>query len=211
MDKGTPNGETVVIEPIKNDAQTQVIEPNTELIEARKRAEQAEMRARQLENEKKEREKQDEIARQKQLEENEEYKILYEREKEAKEALETEREREESQRTISSTKGSILASYDSEVVDLAESTGIDLYDDSEESKIAFTAKLDKIASKLKLPEKKVIGNNPPIIPTNTDDSKVLMGRLRYDDRDLRESAKRTIIGSLPGVEQMRKIADSPIL
>lgn len=198
----------VVVEPVKNDAPT-VTEPNTELIAANKRAEQAEMRARQLENEKKDREKLDEVARQKQLEDNEEFKTLYEREKEARERLEAERQDEDTRKTIQSAKAEIFAGYSPEVIELAEATGIDLYDESDASQEAFKAKLDIITSKIPTTTKTVHGSNPsPTAPALTDDTKVLLNRLRYDDRSISRSARRTLISNLPELREMRGIANS---
>jgi len=206
--KGTPNGETAPVEQVKNDAPT-VTESNTQEIEIlRKRAEQSEMRARQLENQNKEREKKEEETRLKKLEEDNEFKTLYEREKAAREQLEAEREQEELYKTVQKAKSSVLSSYSSEVVELAEATGIGLVDDTEESKEAYKAKLDIIASKLKAPEPTVRGNNTTTGPVNADDSKTLHQRLRYDDRDISKNARKALISKLPELDIMRKHADS---
>lgn len=194
--------ENEAIEQAKNEAQ-RVTESNTELIEARKKAAQAEMRANQLANQLAEREKKEEEARQKQLEENNEFKTLYEREKEAREKLLAERQDEETKQSVIKAKGEVFSGYAAEVVELAEATGIDLYDDSDESKSALKAKLDIIASKINPTDKKVHGNNPVTPIDEKADNKTLLQRMRYDDRTISRNARRSVIGQLPELATMR--------
>jgi uncharacterized FlaG/YvyC family protein len=82
------------------------------------------MRARQLENAEATRKKAEEEARHKQLEENEEFRTLYEREKQQREELEAQREQEQLNSLISKAKSELFSGYSSEVVEIAEATGL---------------------------------------------------------------------------------------
>lgn len=198
----TPNGETAVIEPIKNEALDATKLAN-ELAEAKKIAEQAQMRARQLENEKATREKADEEARHKQLEENEEYKILYEREKAQREELLSEREKEVQEATIAAAKKEVLNGFSSEVLEIAEATGLSLYDSSDEAKAQLKAKLEIIASKVGNTDKKVIGNNTRDETPGADNDYL---RMRFSDVSIAREARKSAISKIPALEEMRKIS-----
>lgn len=213
MDKDTAKtAETEVNGQVKNDAQTAktITTPNTdEVIEnLRKEKDKAEMRARQLENEKLEREKQDEIARQKQLEENNEFKALYEREQAARLELERKNEETAKQVALDAAKSEILATYPTEVTELAETTGISLSDDSETSKGEYKKKLDAIASKVTTATKKVVGNNGVVTEGNDEDTErtLLNQRMRYNDKTISSEARRAAISKIPALKEMKKMA-----
>lgn len=203
-ENGTPNGETAeVLGQVKNDA----LDANklaNELAEARKIAEQAQMRARQLENEKANREKADEELRKKQLEENEEFKILYEREKTQREELEKQREQEANDKALKEAKESIVKDYSSEVLEIAEATGLSIYDDSDEAKAEFKSKLDVIASKFGNTQSvKVSGNNNPEYADKEDNSLI---KLRFSDPAIVRQARKEAISKIPALGDMRKAA-----
>lgn len=202
-DNGTPNGETAeVLGQVKNDALDATKLAN-ELAEAKKIAEQAQMRARQLENEKAAREKADEEARQKQLEENEEYKTLYEREKAQREELLQEQETKAQEAAIKAAKQEVLSGFSSEVLEIAEATGLSLYDDSETAKADLKAKLEVIASKVGNTTKKVMGNNTR--DDSTDNSNDYI-KMRFSDPKIAREARKSAISKIPALEEMRKIA-----
>lgn len=198
-------------EQAKNEAQkpAPVTVTPEQLAAAEKKAEQAEMRARQLENEKLAREKADEEARNKKLEEDNEWKELAAREKQRADALESAQEEERKRTALKTAESTLLADYPDEVKEIISTTGLSLNDDSETAQAEFKSRLDAIAAKLPAAQKpKVQGNNgviPPSSSTDVEDAK-LYQRMRFDDRELSESAKRTAIDKLPALAEMRKNA-----
>jgi len=198
-------------EQAKNEAQkpAPVTVTPEQLAAAEKKAEQAEMRARQLENEKLAREKADEEARNKKLEEDNEWKELAAREKQRADALESAQEEERKRTALKTAESTLLADYSDEVKEIISTTGLSLNDDSETAQAEFKSRLDAIAAKLPAAQKpKVQGNNgviPPSSSTDVEDAK-LYQRMRFDDRELSESAKRTAIDKLPALAEMRKNA-----
>lgn len=210
MENGTPNGETAPIEPVSNNAPT-VTTPVTptvdpQLTEALKKVEQAEMRARQLENEKAIRDKADEATRQQQLEEQNEFKTLYEREKETREQLERDKETSTKQASIDAAKADVLKDYSPEVKDIADTAGLSLTDDTPEAQAELKTKLDSIAAKLpQSPPKRVLGNNGPATVVTADDAEKakLYHRMRFTDKSVSEAAKSTVINGLTALNEMR--------
>lgn len=211
METGTPNGETAPIEQVSNNTPTVTapVIPDPALAEALKKAEQAEMRNRQLENEKATRDKADEVARQKALEENNEFKTLYEREKEARENLERANETSTKQAAIDAAKNKVLADYSQEVKDIAEVSGLSLNDDTPEAQADLKTKLDSIASKLpQTPVKRVQGNNGVQTPVSSDQAEdaKLYQRMRFTDKAVSDAAKMSVISKLPALDVMRRNA-----
>ena len=201
----TPNSETVV-EP-KNDATPSAPQPvvNTvdtaEVERLKKEAAQAQMRANQLENELKKREAAEEAAKLKQLEENNEWKSVAEQNRIKLEALEAEREADERAKELAAAKQEVFKEFPAEVIELAEETGLNLSDVTDDAKEALKAKLEKIQSRV-VTNKPVTPNNPANpAPVDADRSEKLK-RMAYGDKQAREE----IISSLPGVEAMRKMA-----
>lgn len=201
---GTPKtGETAeVLGQVKNEALDATKLAN-ELAEAKKIAQQAQMRAQQLENAEAARKKADEEARQKQLEENEEYKTLYEREKAQREELIQEREQEAQSEALKKAKQEVLNGFSSEVLEIAEATGLSLYDDSEESKAELKAKLEVISSKVGNTTKKVMGNNTKDETTDGNEDYI---KMRFSDVSIAREARKNAISKLPALEEMRKIS-----
>ena len=202
----TPNSETVV--ESKNDATPSVPAPapvNTvdtaEVERLKKEAAQAQMRANQLENELKKREAAEEAAKLKQLEENNEWKSVAEQNRIKLEALEAEREADERAKELAAAKQEVFKEFPAEVIELAEETGLNLSDVTDDAKEALKAKLEKIQSRV-VTNKPVTPNNPANpAPVDADRSEKLK-RMAYGDKQ----ARQEIISSLPGVEAMRKMA-----
>jgi len=163
MDTDTPKGETAQSQPLDNNVTpttTPVVNVDTAEVERlRKEAEQARMRANQLENELKKKNDAEAEARQKQLEEQQEYKTLYEQEKAERERLAQERELESLTQTIKSEEAKITAAYPQEVLDIAKELGFSLTDSSDEAVATFKAKLDKVSEK--------VGAKGGVTPNNT--------------------------------------------
>jgi hypothetical protein len=202
----TPTGETVT----PGDSQTTVPTTSTpsqdnvsaaEVERLRKAAEQAEMRANQLKNELDKKKAEDEAARLKQLEENEEWKQLAEQSKIKLEEFENAREAEQRQATLKTATTEIFSQFPDEVKEIAEETGLTITEDTDEARIALKAKLEKIATKV-VKSRDVTPNNPanPAVPQG--ERTALLQRMGNGDRE----ARAQVIGNLPGVKEMRKIA-----
>lgn len=201
----TPNSETVVAS--KNDATPSVPAPQVNTVDTaeverlKKEAAQAQMRANQLENELKRREAAEEAAKLKQLEENNEWKSVAEQNRAKLEALEAEREAEERSKELAAARQEVFKEFPTEVIELAEETGLNLSDTTEEAKEAFKAKLTKISEKVaaKAP---VTPNNPANPSAPNASREELLKRMAYGDK----AARAEVISNLPGVEAMRKMA-----
>lgn len=159
----TPTGETVVVEEPKNNATPTVTPPvekpvDPELEKARKEAENATLRANQLQNQLKAKEDADAAAEAKRLEENNEFKTLYEQSEEKRKALETAQAQAEKTASIKTEADKIFAEYSPEVKALADEVGLTLADTDDTTTEDFKSKLDKISESIKAP--KVTANNP---------------------------------------------------
>jgi len=208
---GTPTGETASTEQVKNNAQTPPTTVTPDELEALKKAkEQAEMRARQLENEKQAREKADEDARLKQLEEQEEYKTLYERTQADLQRLQDESARLTKETALKTSESTILSSYGEDVKEIVATTGLVLTDDTDEAKESFKKKLDNLAEKFGT-KPRVQGNNrAPQTPHQDDEQERAqrLNRMRYsgDGKAIAEKARFEAISSLSSIQAMREAA-----
>lgn len=131
--------------------------------EANKRAEQAEMRANQLANELKAKTDAEAAAKSKQLEEQQEYKTLYEQQKAEAERLASEREADTKKQTLTAEQTKITAEYAPEVIEIAKDLGYSLNDTSEDAIKAFKATLDKVQEK--------VGGKTPVTPNNNQNQR----------------------------------------
>lgn len=201
----TPNSETVVAS--KNDATPSVPAPQVNTVDTaeverlRKEAAQAVMRANQLQNALDKKSAEDDAAKLKQLEENNEWKAVAEQNRAKLEALETEREQEQRAKELATAKQEVFKSFPAEVIELAEETGLSLSDSTEEAKEALKAKLEKISARV-VTKAPVTPNNPANPSTPDADRSEKLKRMAYGDKQ----ARAEIIGNLPGVEAMRKMA-----
>lgn len=201
----TPNSETVVAS--KNDATPSVPAPQVNTVDTaeverlRKEAAQAVMRANQLQNALDKKTAEDDAAKLKQLEENNEWKAVAEQNRAKLEAMETEREQEQRAKELAAAKQEVFKSFPAEVIELAEETGLSLSDSTEEAKEALKAKLEKISARV-VTKAPVTPNNPANPSTPDADRSEKLKRMAYGDK----AARAEIIGNLPGVEAMRKMA-----
>jgi len=165
-------GETVVVEPPKNDATTTVTPPvektvdNSEVERLRKEVEQVTMRSNQLANQLKAKEDAEAAEKAKQLEEQNEFKTLYEQEKAKREEIETAQAQAEKAATLKAESDKLFATYPEQVKTLAEEVGLSLTDTDEDTVAAFKQKLDKISGSIAAP--KVTPNNPGVQTPKTD-------------------------------------------
>lgn len=200
-----PNTETGANQPPKNDPS--VTDPKqdngnaAEVEKLRREKEQAEMRANQLANELKAKSEAEEEARRKQLEENEEYKTLYQREKEERERLENERKDAAKKAGVSTAQSEIFAKFPKEVVEVAETAGLSLADDSDEAKQQLEERLKTLADKVG-PKKTPGANNPgQVTQVEPERAQILDGMRRGDP-----GATRQAISTIPALKKMREIA-----
>ncbi len=201
------SGETVTPPAPKNDitnppapATVKPEESIAAIAEARKEAEQARMRANQLENQVAELRKADEERNRKQMEANEEWKQLAEQEKAKRESLESEREADKKAAELKAATSDVFAGFPAEVLEIAKEAGMALTDTTDEAKEALKAKLQNIQAKV-VSDRPVTPNNHAK-PSNAQDRAALIAQMRAGDKD----ARAKVIGSIPGVEAMRKMA-----
>ena len=146
---------------------------NAELERLRKEKEQAEMRANQLQNQLSEKEKADEAAKAKKLEEEGQYKELLDKERAARQALELEKDTKERQAQLEKDTHEVFSKYNPAVVELAKTAGLSLVDDTDEAKASLQEKLDTFATKLG-GTTRVEANNPaPTVQTPTSKEELI--------------------------------------
>lgn len=114
----------------------------------RKEKEQSDMRVRQLENQQKERETKDAEAERKRLEDQEEWKVIAEKSQADLKALQDTQAETERKTALSQATEGIFKDYPKEVVELAQTAGLGLSDDSEASQTALKEKLDAFKAKV---------------------------------------------------------------
>jgi hypothetical protein len=160
-----PVGETVVV----GDSKTTVTPSTPPVVTAadtgeaeklRKELEHARLREAQLANQLKAKEEADAATKAKEMEEQNQFKELYEQERAKREAIETEAEAKERQAEIAKAKKDVLSEYSDEVKTLVDELGLDLADADEATVATFkekVAKLDKGATVTG----KVTSNNQP--------------------------------------------------
>lgn len=137
---------------------------NAEVERLRREKEQAEMRARQLENEKRDRDATDAEAKRKQLEEQDEYKQLYEKTQADLKALQDTQAAAERNTALSQATDGIFKDYPTEVVELAKTAGLGLSDDSDASQTALKEKLDAFKARI------APGSTAPVASSNPGSS-----------------------------------------
>lgn len=199
----TPTGETVNVEPTKNDATpaVQAPEPKAEdnaVEQLKKELEQARMRANQLENEKKAREEAEAKAKEKELEEQNQFKDLFEQEKAKREALEQEQATKERQAELDRAKAEALNGFSDEVKQAAEKLGLTLLDTDEASVTAFKEKLEVLGTST--PSSKVTPNNPQI---SNKKSEVTVDQIRsIAENDDDKAFHDLVTQNFPGIAAM---------
>lgn len=169
---------------------------NSELDKLKKELEQTQMRANQLNNQLEAKAKAEEEAKAKKLEEQNEFKSLYEQEKAKREAVETERQEAETKQSLSIAEQAIFAEFDPSAIEVAKDAGLSLSEDSDEAKAALKTKLEKIQSKLV--STPVSSNNPGITPENPDQTQKIRA-MRAGNTQARDE----VIGGLKSLDFMR--------
>jgi hypothetical protein len=187
------DGETGSQAQLKNDAP----KPTTPLLPeekktddgeieaARKRAEQAEMRANQLANQLKAKEDAEAAAKARELEEQNEFKTLYEQEKAKREQAEHDAEAAEQQKALADAREKVLSEFSDEVKAAAKDLGVELASADENTVAEFKGKLDKLQTRLGV--QRVTPNNPgtpspkSAEPTGEELRQILMDPQKRDE------------------------------
>lgn len=170
-----------------------------EVAELRKQLEQQNMRANQLANQLEEKRKAEEAAEAKKLEEKEEFKTLYEQEREARLKLEQEAEEKARKAEINSKKSEVLAEFPQDVKELAEEFGYELTNTDDATVEAYKSKLLKVQEKISQGQE-VSPNNPAgptkaPIPEGNDLKMALKNPQTFDE---------IIAAKFPGIQQMTR-------
>lgn len=225
MEPATPTGETVEPGTLSNDGQTAATTVPTapvvnatdsaEVEKLKKEAEQARIRANQLENELKKKNDADEIARQKQLEEKEEFKTLYEQTQSRLKEIEDAQDAQTKKVALEAATTEVLKGYPANVQDLAKTAGLSLLDDSEESKTRLVATLDAFKEKVGSSSITANPNNPgstaPVVVNREEltarshpggESPMAIASAQGDD-----SVTRKYISDLSAIKRMKEIAN----
>jgi len=213
--------ETAPLEPLKNDATppttptVNVVDP-AEVERLKKEAEQARMEANQARNEAARIKAEQDAAKQKQLEEKEEFKTLYEQTQSQLDEIKAREEARERQSVIDAAANEILKEFPENVQKLAQTTGLSLTDDSEAAKAEFSEKLKEVQSQVGTSQPSVATNpNTPIAPPTDraareqlvarkkpgEPSPMAMASAKGDD-----SVFEAYVASLPPVQRMKEIA-----
>lgn len=164
----TPNGETTNQEPLSNNGSNASTQPSgnavdpAEVERLRKEAEQARMRANQLENELAAKKAAEEEAQRQALEEQNEWKAIAEQEKAKREALENERLEAEAKQALETAQADLFKDFPSDVVELAQETGLTLQATTDEAINKLRSSLEKIQAK--------IANDAQVGPNNGNQS-----------------------------------------
>lgn len=161
----TPTGETLPPVAPSNEPSTpavpaQPVNNGADVEAAKREAEQARMRANQLENElKKVRDEQD-AAQRKQLEEQNEFKTLYEKnEAELKQLKDTQAANERAT-TLTQATEDVFKEYPASVIELAKTAGLGLSDDSDTARSRLKETLDAFKARMPDGQPGVTGVNP---------------------------------------------------
>jgi vacuolar-type H+-ATPase subunit E/Vma4 len=166
------------------------VDPEVERL--RKEAEQATMRANQLANQLKAKEEAEAAQKAKELEEQNEFKTLYEQEKARREEIETAQAQAERQAAVKAASDKLFSEYPEQVKALAEEAGMSLSSVDDDAVAAFKAKLDKVSGMVAAP--KVTANNPGTVPAPSDVSPMDMHKILNDPEKFQEYIQKNYKG-----------------
>jgi len=180
---------------------------------AKKQALQAELRARQLQNELDKIKADQDASRQKQLEEKEEFKTLYEQTQAKLREIEDSQSANERQAQLKTATDEVFKDYSADAVELATVAGLSLTDDSEEAVAALKAKLDIYQAKVGTSTPRPGASNPrettpevvdraTLVTRNAEGiSPMAMASAKGDD-----SVTLKYINELPALKRMREMS-----
>jgi len=210
--------ETVTPESLSNDGQpvattTVVNAPDAEVERLKKEAEQARMRANQAQNELDRIKAEQDAARAKQLEEKEEFKVLYEQTQSQLNEIRENQAAQERQTQLSTATQEVFKDYSANVVELAKTAGLSLTEDSDEARTALKGKLDIFQAQVGGTTPKAGASNPrqttpnpvsreELVTRNAEGvSPMALSMARGD-----ESVVRSYIREIPAIQRMKEIA-----
>lgn len=175
---------------------------------AKKEAEQARLRANQLQNELDKIKADQEAARQKQLEEKEEFKTLYEQTQSKLNEIENAQAEAERRSALTAATDELFKEYPSNVVSLAKTAGLSLTDDSEEAKTALKEKLDAFKENVS-PAPTVTPNNPSETQSavTPEQIKSSMSEARKNETVVTRETMSNYILELPAIKRMKELAN----
>ena len=210
----TPTGETVTPEAPSNNATptatpvVNAVDP-AEFERLKKEAEQATLRANQLANQLKAKEEAEAASKAKQLEENQQFKELWEKSEAEKQALLDKQAEEQRKAELANQTSTVLSSYSPTVQELARTAGLTLSDDSDEAQAELKAKLDAFAAKV--PSARVEPNNPAPSAPGTPDRESALNVMRMNNvpNSAKQAATKKAIGSLESMKVLRANAGIP--
>lgn len=168
----------------------------------RKELEKLQMERNMLRNKLDETEAEKKAREQKELEEREEYRTLYEQEKAAREAIENEAKERERKAEINAATDQIFSDYADDVVELAKEAGLSLEDASEEAQKKLKAKLDKFAAKVQSGSPTTPSNVNTSTPAATDRQAALENYIQ-NRRD--PKAWNELVKNIPSVKQQMDV------
>lgn len=186
---------------------------SAELEAARKEIEQARMRANQLQNQLAEKETAEAAAKQKQLEEKEEFKTLYEQTNaKLNEFLEGQASTERQNQLKSATED-VFKDYSADAVELAKTAGLSLSDDSDAARAVLKEKLDTFQAKVGTPTSRPGASNPRNLPPQVVERQTLTQRnadgvspMALAGAKGDDSVVKNYIRSISAIERMKEIA-----
>lgn len=211
------NGETASQETVSNDV-SQTTVPVTDNSAAdpnlQKELEQLRMRNNQLANQLDEKRKAEEAARQKQLEEQEEFKTLYEQTQERLNQLEGEAKAQEERQKLQAATDDVLKEYSDDVKELAKTAGLNLSEDTDEARNALKEKLDTFKAKVSGTTASVAANNGYTPPQEAESRQALTARdhpggespMALAGARGDETVALKYISQLPAIQRMKEIA-----
>lgn len=151
MEDTLNNSETVSEQKLDTQSVIEQVAPqksNDELDAIRKEREQLEMERNMLRNKLAEKEKAEAELKQKQLQENEEYKTLWEQTQAQLREVTEAQERAATLAEISAKEKELSSQYSEEVLDIAKTAGLKLDATDEDAVSKFQSALEKISSKV---------------------------------------------------------------
>lgn len=222
MEPNTPiPGETTPPQPLSNDGQPVATPPvnapdNAEVERLKKEAEQAKMRANQAQNELDRIKQAETAAEAKRLEEKEEFRTLYETTNARLQEMEAAQTAQERQTALTAATTDIFKEYPVNVVELAQTAGLKLSDDTDEARTALKTTLDAFKAKVGGGTPGVTPNNPPAgspeVVNRAEltarahpgaESPMALASARGDD-----SIALKYISDLPAIQRMKEIAQN---
>lgn len=205
------------VAPSATDPQGQAEPKNNGVSDAeaqlRRELEKAQMRANQLQNEAEARDKAEAEARRKQLEEQEEYKTLYEKTEAELRDIREKADADTRRKALADASQDVLKDYPTEVQEIAKTAGIGLSDDSEAGRTSLKVKLDAIKERVRPVSTPSPSNPYNPAPASSDrkaviehDPEIGGSRMAYESAKGNLRPALDYIGGLSAIQEMKRQA-----